>query len=211
MRFRVASAPRTLTLPWPRTTGWAKAPLGRANAFGAGAGQEGEVLQMDVGDAILYGFGEGFRVLAREADVANVQHDASGAVERVQEREEGLDSVEHVALILVYAANAQPFGRVVDLAGARGDDGNRFRRGGVRGARAEAGQQRMVQKPAAHFGGGARHTKQALALPAGFVVVQVGHDGQAGAESRPFRPRGRACAGRRYHRRSPPCRRAQRP
>ena len=38
----------------------------------------------------------------------------------------------------------------------------------------------MVQKPAAHFGGGARHTDQALALPAGFVVVQVGHDGQAG-------------------------------
>lgn len=211
MRFRVASAPRTLTLPWPRTTGWAKAPLGRANAFGAGAGQEGEVLQMDVGDAILYGFGEGFRVLAREADVANVQHDACGAVERVQEREEGLDSVEHVALILVYAANAQSFGRVVDLAGARGDDGNGFCRGRVRGAGTEAGQQRMVQKPAAHFGGGARPYGSGARAPCR-IRRGTGRPRRTGrAESRPFRPRGRACAGRRYRRRSPPCRRAQRP
>ena len=160
--------------------GLGEGAAGQGERLWGGRGQEGEVLQMDVGDAILYGFGEGFRVLAREADVANVQHDACGAVERVQEREEGLDSVEHVALILVYAANAQSFGRVVDLAGARGDDGNGFCRGRVRGAGTEAGQQRMVQKPAAHFGGGARHTDQALALPAGFVVVQVGHDGQAG-------------------------------
>ena len=50
--------------------GLGEGAAGQGERLWGGRGQEGEVLQMDVGDAILYGFGEGFRVLAREAHIA---------------------------------------------------------------------------------------------------------------------------------------------